>query len=85
MVIAGMKVLISERWNDGKFDILLKYDDKQTKLLKKYGEFESLDQSVLEWQREEDERLYGTTEPSVDIETLVDFEDQGDDDFVDDI
>jgi hypothetical protein len=29
--------------------------------------------------------LYGTTEPSVDIETLVDFEDQGDDDFVDDI
>lgn len=86
MVISGMKVLISERWNDGKFDILLKYDDKQTKMLKRYGELDSLEQSVVEWQRAEDERLYGeTAQEAVDMDTLVDFEDPDADDFIEDI
>jgi len=84
-VTAGMKVLISERWNEGKFDILLKYDSKQTKMLKKYGELKDLERSVMDWQRVEDGRLYGTTDPSVDIDMYVEFEDQGDEDFVDDI
>lgn len=87
MVIPGMKVLLSERWNDGKFDILLKYDDKQTKLLKKYGELDDLEKAVVDWQRAEDERMYGTAETDPDaLETLIEFEDaDDDDDFINDI
>ena len=85
MVIPGMKVLLSERWNDGKFDILLKYDDKQTKLLKKYGELDSLEKAVIDWQRSEDERLYGNTGTDHEtLESFVEFEDGDDgDEFID--
>jgi initiation factor 1A len=85
MVITGMKVLLSERWNDGKFDILLKYDDKQTKMLKKYGELNALEKAVLDWQRSEDERLYGaSTHGDNALDSLVDFEEADDnDEFID--
>lgn len=86
VVSTGTTVLLSERWNDGKFDILLKYDDKQTKLLKKYGELSDLEKAVVDWQRAEDERLYGVsaTDP-VDEDVYIEFEDADETAFIDTI
>ena len=84
VVMAGTTVLVSELMNDGKFDILLRYDEKETKMLKKYGELSNLEKSVLEWQRLEDERLYGTSScvDHIDDDDGIDFDD---DDCIDDI
>lgn len=83
VVIAGMIVLVSERMDDGKFDILVKYEEKNAKLLKKYGELDALQRAVLDWQRSEDERLFGKTEAvDIDGDEFVSFE-VDDDDCID--
>ena len=74
VVMAGTVVLVAERFCDGKFDVLLRYGEQHTKLLTKYGELDDLKKAKLDWQRAEDERLYGKTD-SVDVDELVDFAD----------
>jgi translation initiation factor 1A len=83
VVMAGTVVLVAERFGDtGKFDVLLRYGDVHTKLLTKYGELDDLKKAKLDWQRAEDERLYGKTD-SVNVDDdLVDFADDVDVDLV---
>jgi translation initiation factor 1A len=83
VVMAGTVVLVAERFGDtGKFDVLLRYGDVHTKLLTKYGELDDLKKAKLDWQRAEDERLYGKTD-SVNVDDdLVDFADDVDIDLV---
>lgn len=87
VVSTGTIVLLSERWNDGKFDILLKYDDKQTRLLKKYGELSDLEKAIVDWQRAEDECLYGVSTTATELvdDAYIEFEDVDDTEFIDTI
>ena len=83
VVMAGTVVLVAERFGDtGKFDVLLRDGDVHPKLLTKYGELDDLKKAKLDWQRAEDERLYGKTD-SVNVDDdLVDFADDVDVDLV---
>lgn len=84
-VIAGSTVLCSVRPEESKFDILHKYTDAHLKLLRKYGELETLHQEIHRYNKEND--IFSTEHHGGedDQEDLIAFEDGDVEDIIDDI
>ncbi len=77
-------VLVSARFDDGKYDILIKYDDKEVRQLRKYGELTELDDEYKKHQEAEHIRLYGVSAENVDEDDIM-FENDDDNIDLDDI